>query len=60
MSSRSSSTKLGGLVTGEVSFNLFTVVAAALLAALLYLLVRKNPYETASGVRIDRKRTVRA
>ena len=52
--------QLGGLVTGEVSFNLFTVVAAALLAALLYLLVRKNPYETANGVRIDRKRTVRA
>ena len=32
----------------------------ALLAALLYLLVRKNPYETASGVRIGRKRAVRA
>ena len=43
-----------------MSFNLFTVVAAALLAALLYLLVRKNPYETASGVRSDRNRAVRA
>ena len=52
--------QLGGLVTGEVSFNLFTVVAAALLVGMLYLLFRKNPYETASGVRIDRRRTVRA
>ena len=52
--------QLGGLVTGEVSFNVFTVVAAVLLAGILYLLVRKNPYETADGVRIDRKRTVRA
>ena len=52
--------QLGGLVTGKVSFNVFTVVAAVLLAGILYLLVRKNPYETADGVRIDRKRTVRA
>ena len=52
--------QLGGLVTGEVSFNVFTIVAAVLLAGILYLLVRKNPYETADGVRIDRKRTVRA
>ena len=52
--------QLGGLVTGEVSFNLFTVVAAALLVGMLYLLFRKNPYETASGVRVDRRRTVRA
>ena len=52
--------QLGGLVTGEVSFNVFTVVAVVLLAGILYLLVRKNPYETADGVRIDRKRTVRA
>ena len=52
--------QLGGLVTGEVSFNVFTVVAAVLLAGILYLLVRKNPYETADGVRIDHKRTVRA
>ena len=52
--------QLGGLVTGEVSFNLFTIVAAALLAGLLYLLFRKNPYETSDGVRISRKRAVKA
>lgn len=52
--------QLGGLVTGEVSFNFFTIVAAALLAGLLYLLFRKNPYETPDGVRISRKRAVKA
>ena len=52
--------QLGGLLTGEVAFNVFTVVALALLAGLLYLLFRKNPYETAGGVRIGRKRAVEA
>ena len=48
--------QLGGLVAGEVAFGPFTIVAAALLAGLLYLLFRKNPYETSDGVRIGRKR----
>ena len=36
--------QLGGLFTGEASFGVFTVVAALLLAGLLYLVFRKNPY----------------
>ena len=34
--------QIGGLFTGEVSFNFFTVVAAAALAGILYLLLRKG------------------
>ena len=34
--------QLGGLITGDVSFNVFTVVAIALAAGLLYLLFRKG------------------
>ena len=34
--------QLGGLITGEVTFGLWTVVAAAALAVLLYLLLRKG------------------
>ena len=41
--------QLGGLITGEVSFNLFTVVAAALVALALWLLFRRNPYEENDG-----------
>ena len=52
--------QLGGLVTGEVSFNLFTIVALVLLAGLLYLLFRKNPYEDNDGVRLHRKAVLRA
>jgi len=36
--------QFGGLVTGEASFSIFTVAAAAVLAALLYLIFRKNKY----------------
>ena len=36
--------QLGGLILGEVAFGLWTVVALAVLAALLYLLFRRNPY----------------
>ena len=36
--------QLGGLITGEASFGVFTVVAVLLLAGLLYLVFRKNPY----------------
>ena len=34
--------QFGGLITGAVSFNLFTVVAILALAAMVYLLVRKG------------------
>ena len=34
--------QIGGLVTGEVGFGLFTVVAFALVAAIVYLLFRKG------------------
>ena len=45
--------QLGGLFTGEVSFGVGTVVAVAALAALIYLMVRKNKYD-------DNTLTVRA
>ncbi len=48
------------LIGGEIGFNVFTVVAAALLAGILYLLFRKNPYD-ASGNRLsDRKAAAHA
>jgi ferrous iron transport protein B len=34
--------QIGGLITGEVSFNFFTIVAFAALAGLIYLLCRKG------------------
>ena len=34
--------QIGGLITGEVSFGVFTVVAAAALVGLLYLLLRRG------------------
>ena len=52
--------QLGGLITGEVAFNPFTVVAVVLLAVLLYLLLRKNPYESKDGVRLNRKAAANA
>ena len=36
--------QLGGLIAGTVSFSLWTVLALLLLAVMLYLLFRKNPY----------------
>ena len=36
--------QIGGLFTGEAAFGVFTIVALALLAGLLYLLLRKNKY----------------
>lgn len=36
--------QLGGLITGEASFSVFTVLAVAVLAGLVYLVVRKNRY----------------
>ena len=41
--------QFGGLITGEVSFGIGTVAALAVLAGLLYLLLRKNPYEDSEG-----------
>ena len=41
--------RIGGLITGEIGFNVFTVVAAALVALVLYLLFRPNKYENAKG-----------
>ena len=37
--------QLGGLFTGEVAFGLGTVAALAILAAVLYLLFRRNKYQ---------------
>ncbi|MCD8100487.1 MAG: ferrous iron transporter B [Oscillospiraceae bacterium] len=39
--------QIGGLFAGQVSFNLFTIVAVLLLAGLIYLLFRKNKYTEA-------------
>ena len=36
--------QIGGLFTGEATFSIFTIFAAAVLAALIYLVVRKNKY----------------
>ncbi len=36
--------QIGGLLTGEATFSVFTVVALAVLAGLVYLVIRKNKY----------------
>ena len=36
--------QLGGLITGDVGFGVWTVVALAVLAVILYFLFRRNPY----------------
>ena len=36
--------QIGGLFTGEASFGVLTVIAVAVLAGLVYLVVRKNRY----------------
>ena len=41
--------QIGVLINGEIGFNVFTVVAAALVALVLYLLFRPNKYENAKG-----------
>jgi ferrous iron transport protein B len=41
--------QLAGLVTGEASFGVFTVLAAAALALLVYLVARKG-YRSESGM----------
>ena len=41
--------QIGGLITGEIGFNVFTILAAALVVLVLYLLFRPNKYENAKG-----------
>ena len=45
--------QLGGLITGEVGFNFFTVVAVVIVAAFLYLMFRPNKYVNDNEVKID-------
>ena len=45
--------QLGGLITGEVGFNFFTIVAAVILAAFIYLMLRPNKYVNDNEVKID-------
>ena len=52
--------QFGGLVTGEVSFGLGTIAALAVLAGLLYLLLRKKPYEDKTGSSLKASRMAAA
>ena len=52
--------QIGGLITGEVAFNFFTVVAVAILALAVWLLVRPNKYENVNEVSIDTRKLVRS
>ena len=45
--------QLGGLITGEIGFNFFTIVAAVVLVAFIYLMVRPNKYAGNNEVKID-------
>ena len=45
--------QLGGLITGEIGFNFFTIVAAVVLVAFIYLMVRPNKYVGDNEVKID-------
>ena len=45
--------QLGGIITGELCFNFFTIVAAVILVAFIYLLVRPNKYVNDNEVKID-------
>ncbi len=42
--------QLGGLITGEASFGIFTVVAVIALLAIIYLLFRKNKYNKSNAL----------
>ena len=50
--------QIGGLITGEVSFNFFTIVAVAIIAVTIYLLFRPNKYEGVNEVQFDSKKAV--
>jgi ferrous iron transport protein B len=47
--------QIGGLIIGQVSFGIGTIVAAALVIGMVYLLVRPNPYKDAQ---IESRRAV--
>ena len=47
--------QIGGLITGEVGFNIFTIVAAAIIVFTIYMLVRPNKYLNDNEVKIDVK-----
>ena len=48
--------QLGGIISGEVGFNFFTIVAVVILVAFIYLLVRPNKYTGINEVSIDTKK----
>ena len=50
--------QIGGLITGEVGFNFFTIVAVAIIAFTIYLLFRPNKYEGVNEVSFDSKKAV--
>ena len=52
--------QIGGLITGEVGFNFFTIVAIAIIALTIYLLFRPNKYEGVNKVQFDAKKAVSA
>ena len=48
--------QIGGLITGEVGFNIFTIVAVAIIVFTIYMLVRPNKYLNDNDVKIDVKK----
>ena len=50
--------QIGGLITGEIGFNFFTIVAVAIIAFTIYLLFRPNKYEGVNEVQFDSKKAV--
>ena len=48
--------QIGGLITGEVGFNILTIVAVAIIVFTIYLLVRPNKYLNDNEVKIDVKK----
>ena len=48
--------QIGGLITGEVGFNIFTIVAVAIIVFTIYMLVRSNKYLNDNEVKIDVKK----
>ena len=44
--------QIGGLITGEATFSIFTIVAIAVLAGLLYLVLRRG-YQPKAGEKLD-------
>ncbi len=48
--------QIGGLIIGEVGFNIFTIVAVAIIVFTIYMLVRPNKYLNDNEVKIDVKK----